>query len=368
MAYFLGRDVKVAMTTEHEAFGIKYASSALDITGTSATALADTDAIPPRPVGLKVAGTAGVAEVSTITCVSADEPSYESTSSSSGKTITLFDTDGDSYVIHFSTAGGTGDVAPSAAATATADVDVGLTTSTGAAADIATAIKNAINADSVFSKVFTATSSSAVVSITNAQKGVATDIVRGSGFSDSILTVNQTGVTQGVDASNIITDIVGVELTLGTVDEDITFMGQRAALKAEIKKDINMTMTRKKGAGQTSQSHELFSELFNEARCGILHSSNTIDAEVGETDGNLSFDNNLQQPFFTSDGSNFGYRLHLQMADSKEVLSIKNACITEYTTTLNADGVMEESVVFYATVTPAIGTSPDTTISTAAEF
>ena len=67
MAYFLGRDVKVAMTTEHEAFGIKYARSALDITGTSATALADTDAIPPRPVGLIVAGTAGVAEESPIT-------------------------------------------------------------------------------------------------------------------------------------------------------------------------------------------------------------------------------------------------------------------------------------------------------------
>ena len=129
-----------------------------------------------------------------------------------------------------------------------------------------------------------------------------------------------------------------------------------------------MTITRKKGAGQTGQSHELFSELFNEARCGILHSSNTIDAEVGETDGNLSFDNNLQQPFFTSDGSNFGYRLHLQMADSKEVLSIKNACITEYTTTINSDGVTEESIAFYATVTPTIGTSPDTTISTAATF
>ena len=369
MAYFLGRDVKVAMTTEHEAFGIKYASAALDITGTSATALADTDAIPPRPIGLKVAGTAGVVEVSTITCVSADEPSYESTAADSGKFVQLFDPDGDDYVISFVCTGGTGDVAPTEAGTATASLVVTLNTSTGSTTDIATAIKNAINNDSVFTEVFVATSSGAVVSITNAQKGDATDMVRGSGFSNSLLTVNASGTTAGVDASNIIKDITGVDLTLGTVDEDITFMGQRAALKAEIKKDINLSITRKKGAGvSTIQTHELFEELFNDARCGIKHSSGTIDAEIGETDGNLSFDNNLQQPHFTSGGSNFGYRLHLQMKDSAEVLTLKNMCITEYNATVSADGVSEETITFYGNVTPVIGTSPNTTLSTAADF
>ena len=368
MAYFLGRDVKVAMTTEHEAFGIKYASSALDITGTSTTALADTDAIPPRPNGLKVAGTSGVAEVSTLTVVNANENDFESTSTNANSWLILYDPDGDSYAIDFEVTGGNAYQQSATVAAADNSLTVTLTTSTGGAGDIATAISNAINNDGTFSKVFTATVSGAVVTVTNAQTGDATDIVRGSAMSGVINVNADASNTQGVDASNIINDIIGVELTFGSVDEDITFFGQRSNLKAEIKKDINLTITRKKGAGKSGQSHELFSELFNEARCGIKHSSNTIDAEVGETDGNLSFDNNLQQPFFTSDGSNFGYRLHLQMASSKEVLSIKNACMTEYATTINSDGVTEESITFYANVNPSIGTTPDTAISTAAGF
>ena len=89
MAYFLGRDVKVAMTTEHEAFSIKYASSALDIRGTASNAVADDDAIPRRPIGLKASGTSGVAEVSTLTVHSATEADFETTSGSSGKYITF---------------------------------------------------------------------------------------------------------------------------------------------------------------------------------------------------------------------------------------------------------------------------------------
>ena len=369
MVYFLGRDVKAAITTEHEAFGIKYASAALDITGTSATALADTDAIPPRPIGLKEAGTAGVAEVSTITCVQADETTYESTGTGSGKFIKLFDPDGDEYVIHFSTAGGSGDVAPTEAGTATASIDVSLTTSTGDTSDIATAIANAINNDATFTKVFTATTTSARVNITNAQKGAATDIVRGSGFADSVLTVNATGTTAGVDASNIITDITCVDITIGTVDEDIAYLGQRTVLKAEIKNEVTLVLTRKKGEGSSSgQSHELFNELFNKARCGIIHEDGTVDAEIGETDSKLSFDNNLEMPTAGTDGSNFGFRLHLQLKSSKEVMSLSNMCITEYATTFNADGVTEESITFYGNVKPLIGTAIDTTLTTQANF
>ena len=38
MAYFLGRDVKLAISTEQEAFGIKKISDVLDITGTDVSA------------------------------------------------------------------------------------------------------------------------------------------------------------------------------------------------------------------------------------------------------------------------------------------------------------------------------------------
>ena len=367
MAYFLGRDVKVAMTTEHEAFSIKYASNTLDIRGTASNAVADDDAVPRRPIGLKVAGTAGAAEVSTITVSTTTEANFESTSSSSNKAITLFAPDGDTYVIDFETAGGSAFSGTTEGTSATGYLKITLAADEGGTAAIATEIADDINADATFSKLFTASASGAIVTITNAQTGDATDILRGSGFDGDILVV-ATG-TQGVDASNIISDITGVDITIGTVDEDIAYLGQRTALKAEIKNEITLVLTRKKGDGSSSaQSHELFAALFNEARCGLLHEDGTIDAEVGETDSKLSFDNSLTMPLATADGSNFGYRLHLQLKESSEVMSLKNMCMTEYSTTLNADGITEESITFYGNVKPAIGSTPNTTLTTQADF
>jgi len=368
MVYFLGRDVKVAMTTEHEAFGIRYASNTLDIRGTASNAVADDDAIPRRPIGLKEAGTAGVAEVSTITVSTDAEADFESTSSSSNKAITLFDPDGDTYVIDFETSGGSSYAQTSQAAAATgAALKITLAADEGGSGAIATEIADDINADATFSKVFTASASGAVVTITNAQTGDATDILRGSGFTGDTLVV-ATG-TQGVDVSNIISDITGVDITIGTVDEDIAYLGQRTALKAEIKNEITLVLTRKKGhSDSSSQTHELFAALFNEARCGLLHEDGTIDAEAGETDSKLSFDNSLTMPTATANGSNFGYRLHLQMKESTEVMTLKNCCMTEYATTLNADGVTEETITFYANTKPVIGSSPNTTLTSQADF
>ena len=175
--------------------------------------------------------------------------------------------------------------------------------------------------------------------------------------------------TQGVDASNIISDITGVDITVGTVDEDISFLGQRHALKAELKNEMTLVLTRKKGQGSSSaQSHELFAELFNKARCGLLHEDGTIDAEVGETDSKLSFDNSLTIPTASADGANFGYRLHLQAKESKEVITLRNMCMTEYSTTLNADGITEETVTFYGNTKPVIGTTANTTLTALADF
>ena len=368
MAYFLGRDVKVAMTTEHESFSIKYASNTLDIRGTASNAVADDDAIPRRPIGLKAAGTAGAAEVSTITVSTATEADFESTASDSNKAITLFDPDGDTYVIDFETAGGSSYVQTSQAAAATgAALKITLAADEGGSGAIATEIADDINADATFSKVFTASASGAVVTITNAQTGDATDILRGSGYDGSVVVV-ATG-TQGVDASNIISDITGVDITIGTVDEDIAYLGQRTALKAEVKNEITLVLTRKKGSGSSSaQSHELFAALFNEARCGLLHEDGTIDAEAGETDSKLSFDNSLTMPTATADGSNFGYRLHLQMKESTEVMTLKNMCISEYSTTMNPDGITEETITFYGNVKPVVGSSPNTALTTQADF
>ena len=42
------------------------------------------------------------------------------------------------------------------------------------------------------------------------------------------------------------TDITGVDLGIGVVDEDVSYMGQRSMLKAEIKKETTVALTFKK--------------------------------------------------------------------------------------------------------------------------
>jgi len=63
-------------------------------------------------------------------------------------------------------------------------------------------------------------------------------------------------------------NLTGLELSLGVMDEDVAFIGQRNIMKAEIKKDNSVTITRKK-------SDKVWDGIFNDARFGIKE-SNTV--------------------------------------------------------------------------------------------
>ena len=127
-------------------------------------------------------------------------------------------------------------------------------------------------------------------------------------------------------------DLTGVDVSLGAVDEDIAYMGQRTALKAEIKKESTITLTKKKDSN-------FFSLLFNKARYGVkTDATNGANGFILSTDG---------QP-----GIDFGYRVHVMLNSSGEVLSFKNCTLSEYNTTLNADGVTEETMTFMSHVLP----------------
>ena len=53
--------------------------------------------------------------------------------------------------------------------------------------------------------------------------------------------------TQNGLADNLAkTDITGVDIGIGVVDEDVSYMGQRSVLKAEIKKETTVALTFKK--------------------------------------------------------------------------------------------------------------------------
>ena len=130
---------------------------------------------------------------------------------------------------------------------------------------------------------------------------------------------------------NPFTDVTGVDLTLGKVDEDIAYMGQRTALKAEIKKDTSVTLTRKK-------KNDVFDAVFNDARFGIqADGSGLRDAAAGAPDDN-----------------NYGYRVYVKMKDNSEVFVMRNCCITGHAVTLNADGVTEETIELMSYVNPII--------------
>ena len=85
--------------------------------------------------------------------------------------------------------------------------------------------------------------------------------------------------------------------------------------------------------------------MFNKARYGVNTGATTGDNFIQSTDG---------QP-----GVDFGYRVHVMLNSSGEVLSFKNCTLSEYSTTLNADGVTEETLTFMSHVTPHINDGVD---------
>jgi hypothetical protein len=126
-------------------------------------------------------------------------------------------------------------------------------------------------------------------------------------------------------------NITGVDLSLGTMDEDVQFIGQRNVLKAEIKKENTVTMTRKK-------NDEVWNVCYNEARFGLNEAGTLGDGQY--------------QPDFTT----YGYRVALKFKDGSdgEVLILPNCCITEYSVSLSPDASQEESITFMSYVNPII--------------
>ncbi len=131
-------------------------------------------------------------------------------------------------------------------------------------------------------------------------------------------------------------NLTAVDLSVGTMDEDVAFIGQRNVLKAEIKKENSVTLTRKK-------KDDCWSVAYTDARFGL------------DEDGAIG--NGHYQPDFFG----YGYRIALRFKDTDagEVFVLPNACITDYTITLQVDGSQEESITLMSYVNPIItdGTS-----------
>ena len=149
--------------------------------------------------------------------------------------------------------------------------------------------------------------------------GSGTDAVE---FSDKTSNSN-TGVQ--------VTDLTGVDLGIGVTDEDITYIGSKTVLKAEIKKETTIALTRKK-------SNNLWDVVFNNVRWGTTSSTAIANAAA--------------EPTVTT-GTSFGYEIKVVLA-STESITVPNMQITGHTVTMNADGTTEETLELVSYENPTV--------------
>ena len=134
----------------------------------------------------------------------------------------------------------------------------------------------------------------------------------------------------------LISNLTGVDLGIGTNDEDVSFMGANTPLKAEVRKETTVTLTKKKDS-------PVFDLLF------VGDSAFTNGVRWGVKTGGASVYDGLEEP-----STDFGYRVFVQLKGGEEILAIRNAQMTGHTVSLNADGTQEETIEFTSQVNPLI--------------
>ena len=123
-------------------------------------------------------------------------------------------------------------------------------------------------------------------------------------------------------------DITGIDLSIGATDEDVAFLGARTPLKAEIHKETTVTITKKK-------SNKVWDVLFaSGARWGV---------------NGTAFYNGLEQP-----DTDFGYRVYITLKAGEEVYVVRSCQMNTHTVSLNADGTQEETMELISSVQPKI--------------
>ena len=160
-----------------------------------------------------------------------------------------------------------------------------------------------------------------------------------------------TGLVDG----KALSDLTSVDLSIGVVDEDITYMGQRSVLKAEIKKETTLTLTRKKSDMQ-------WDVLFNgPVKSGdeIVSGTTAHGARWGITSavgGASKISDGLRSPkdhAAASGDIEFGYRMVLKLGTG-EFFVMRNAQISAHSVTVNADGTTEETLELISMVQPLV--------------
>ena len=144
------------------------------------------------------------------------------------------------------------------------------------------------------------------------------------------------GGRAGSAATVAVTDLTGVDISIGAVDEDISYFGYRSVTKAQIKNETTVSLTRKK-------KDSSWDAIFNGGRYGC-----------DSTGDFTAF--GLTQPTI-----NTGYRIYVYLKDTEEIFTIIGACVQAHSTSVNADGTSEETMEFMSYITPNVGNAVYTT-------
>jgi hypothetical protein len=161
--------------------------------------------------------------------------------------------------------------------------------------------------------------------------------------SSETCTDGSTVLIQSQTWNNEPDNLTAIDISMGVMDEDVAFIGQRNVLKAEVKKENTISITRKK-------KDSMFDAVFNEARFGIGKDITvaTANEKTGLFDG-------LRAPDF----ADCGYRVYIRFKESTtqhegEVFVLRNCYITEHSVSMSADSTQEETLTFMSYVDPLI--------------
>ena len=156
-------------------------------------------------------------------------------------------------------------------------------------------------------------------------------------------------------ASSSMVDLTALDLTLGATDEDVSYLGARTPLKAEVHKNTVATLTLKK-------KNAVFDAIYmgdnngNIGRWGVKNDGTLYDG--------------LEEPGIDANYT-FGYRVAVHLKDTgtkAEVMTIPNAQMTGHTITLTADGTQEDTLEFTSNVKPFISGAAVIDATTAVNF
>ena len=345
MVYYLGRDVKVYITTESTESQVNVASNKVTTSDYETAGGLDTG-IAAATATVEIGGHTAVGRV--ITIISTDGTSIQYTSAAS-EDFSSNEFDGD----------------------------------TGASTVVADSLKAAIEHASGHNGKITVSRSGEVLTLTQAVAGTegittitstlaaTTKTNFTGGTSDPTNAGDGTVFADNLDISPAptqIPDLTGVDLGIGVVDEDVTYMGSKTVLKAEIKKETTISLTRKKKDNTWDVVYN-GGTAANKGWSGSAAEEGDYGARWGVIEGaeNAWYINNgLVAPKDVKDyghatNSSFGYRVHIELKNGTEVISIPGCQLTGHSISLNADGTTEETCELISQVDPIIGTALDAT-------